>query len=94
MELSPVDRRVLYLQEQHMSFAIWDGDDTGLLDPRQSDTEFNLPDEQPIIQPERVQHILLRAGFYGVYRIGHIQYDHALITTIVERWRPSTRWGV
>ncbi|KAM7514214.1 hypothetical protein LguiA_003797 [Lonicera macranthoides] len=90
MDPGPQDRRVLYLQEQHRSSAIWAGNDPGLLDPRRSDTEFNRADGQHIILPARVQQILLRAGFYGVYRVGHIQYDHALISAMVERWRQET----
>ncbi|KAI7979648.1 hypothetical protein LOK49_Contig285G00002, partial [Camellia lanceoleosa] len=39
----------------------------------------------------RVLSCLLRAGFYGVYRIGPIRLDHHLITTLVERWRIETR---
>mgnify|MGYP003703334221 FL=1 len=34
----------------------------------------------------RVFQCLLRAGFYGVYRIGHIRLDRPLITALVERW--------
>ncbi|KAL7200046.1 hypothetical protein ACSBR2_022201 [Camellia fascicularis] len=39
----------------------------------------------------RVLRCLLRAGFYGVYQIGHIRLDHHLVTTLVERWRIETR---
>ncbi|CAL5343139.1 unnamed protein product [Camellia sinensis] len=39
----------------------------------------------------RVLRCLLRAEFYGVYRIGPIQLDHHLVTTLVERWRIETR---
>ncbi|KAI8019140.1 hypothetical protein LOK49_LG04G02946, partial [Camellia lanceoleosa] len=39
----------------------------------------------------RVLRCLLRAGFYGVYRIGPIRLDHHLVTTLVERWRIETR---
>ncbi|KAI8021904.1 hypothetical protein LOK49_LG03G02975, partial [Camellia lanceoleosa] len=38
----------------------------------------------------RVLQYLLREGFYGVYRIGHIRLDHALITALVERWHTET----
>ncbi|XP_028094423.1 serine/threonine-protein phosphatase 7 long form homolog [Camellia sinensis] len=38
----------------------------------------------------RVLQCLLRAGFYGVYRIGHIRLDHPLTTAFVERWRTET----
>lgn len=30
--------------------------------------------------------IITTRGIFGVYRICHIQYHHALITAIVERW--------
>ncbi|GMP47616.1 hypothetical protein CsSME_00015278 [Camellia sinensis var. sinensis] len=39
----------------------------------------------------RVLRCLLRARFYGVYRIGPIRLDHYLVTTLVERWRIETR---
>ncbi|XP_028117595.1 serine/threonine-protein phosphatase 7 long form homolog [Camellia sinensis] len=44
--------------------------------------------ERPL--DHRVLQCLLRAGFYGVYRIGHIRLDHPLITALVERWRTET----
>ena len=31
------------------------------------------------------------AGFYGIYRLGHIMIDWPLITCLVERWWPETR---
>ena len=33
---------------------------------------------------------IIRFGFYGVYRIGHIILDWGLITSLFERWRPKT----
>ena len=33
---------------------------------------------------------VIRAGFYGVYRLGHIMIDWPLITCLVERWQPKT----
>ncbi|KAM7469297.1 hypothetical protein LguiA_007480 [Lonicera macranthoides] len=91
MDPGPEDRRVLYLQEKHRSSAIWVGNDPGLLDPRRSDTEFNRADGHHIILPARVKQISLREGFFGVYRVGHIQYDHVLISAMVERWRQETQ---
>ena len=38
----------------------------------------------------RVLQYVLRASFYGVHRLGPIRLDHALITALVERWRPET----
>ena len=33
---------------------------------------------------------MICAGFYCVYRLGHIMIDWLLITSLVERWRPET----
>ena len=33
---------------------------------------------------------VIRAGFYGIYQLGHIMIDWPLITCLVERWRPET----
>lgn len=39
---------------------------------------------------ERIVPYLQQAGFYGVARVGFIQLDWHLITSLVERWRPET----
>ena len=33
---------------------------------------------------------LVRARFYGVYRVGQIRFDHPLITAMIERWQVET----
>ncbi|KAH0672970.1 hypothetical protein KY290_025250 [Solanum tuberosum] len=38
----------------------------------------------------RVEEILCRSGLYNVVCVGLMQYDRALVTTMVERWRPET----
>ena len=38
----------------------------------------------------RIRPYVIRAGFYGIYRLGHIMIDWLLITCLVERWRPKT----
>ena len=38
----------------------------------------------------RIQPYVIRSGFYGIYRLGHIATDWPLITSLVERWRPET----
>ena len=38
----------------------------------------------------RLRPYIIRSGFYGVYRIGHITLNWGLITSLVERWRPET----
>ncbi|KAL3503837.1 hypothetical protein ACH5RR_033678 [Cinchona calisaya] len=41
-------------------------------------------------QYEGVLHYIRLVGFEGLYRIGSISYDHALIIALVERWRQET----
>ena len=38
----------------------------------------------------RISPYVIRVGFYGIYRLGHIMIDWPLITCLVERWRPKT----
>ena len=38
----------------------------------------------------RIRPYVIRIGFYGLYRLGHIMIDWTLITCLVERWRPET----
>ena len=38
----------------------------------------------------RIHPYVICAGFYGIYRLGHIKIDWPLITCLVERWRPKT----
>ena len=38
----------------------------------------------------RIRPYVIRAGFYGIYHLGHIAIDWPLITLLVERWRPET----
>ncbi|KAL3821144.1 hypothetical protein ACJIZ3_007049 [Penstemon smallii] len=82
----PIDDSILTLQNHHRSTEIWDGLDFEPLTCRRCDGHFwRLGSLDP-----RVQQMLLKAGFYGVYKAGRIRLDHALITALVERWRPET----
>ena len=38
----------------------------------------------------RIRPYVIPAGFYGIYRLGHIMIDWPLFTCLVERWRPET----
>ena len=37
----------------------------------------------------RIRPYVIRAGFYGIYLLGHIMIDWPLITCLMERWRPK-----
>ncbi|KAK4491786.1 hypothetical protein RD792_002562 [Penstemon davidsonii] len=82
----PIDDSILTLQNHHRSTEIWNGQDFEPLTCRRCDGHFwRLGALDP-----RVQQMLLKAGFYGVCKAGRIRLDHALITALVERWRPET----
>ncbi|GFS30575.1 pectin lyase-like superfamily protein [Actinidia rufa] len=81
----PIDGTVLTLQAHHRSTWIWEHGGTDALACRRYGS--GLYDRE--LDPRVLQYVL-RAGFYGVYRLGPIRLDHALITTFVERWRPET----
>ena len=38
----------------------------------------------------RIRPYVIRAGFYGIYRLGHIAIDWPLIISLIERWWPET----
>ncbi|XP_047982231.1 uncharacterized protein LOC125223231 isoform X2 [Salvia hispanica] len=82
----PIDDSVLTLQDHHRSTEIWNGQNFEPLTCRRCDGHFwRLGALDP-----RVQEMMLKAGFYGVYKAGRMRLDHALITALVERWRPET----
>ncbi|CAL5350465.1 unnamed protein product [Camellia sinensis] len=76
------------LTHQHRADTIWrqSAKDQPKLKCRRSDSGL-----WDTALDHRVLRCLLRAGFYGVYRIGPIRLDHHLVTTLVERWRIETR---
>ncbi|GFS36484.1 hypothetical protein Acr_00g0046210 [Actinidia rufa] len=81
----PIDDTVLTLQSHHRSTWIWEHGGTDALACRRCGT--GLYDRE--LDPRVLQYVL-RAGFYGVHRLGPIRLDHALITAFVERWRLET----
>ncbi|CAL5371613.1 unnamed protein product [Camellia sinensis] len=85
--MAHVPEEIPLLRQGHRADSMWDRPDEArtVLTCRRADSGLW---EHPL--DHRVLQYLLRAGFYGVYRIGHIRLDHALITALVERWRTET----
>ena len=82
----PFDDSVLTLQDRHRSTGIWSGAELPPLVVRRSTgrlTRFGVVDD-------RIVAYLRRVGLYGIYRIGHLQIDHALIIALIDRWRQET----
>ncbi|KAF7821325.1 serine/threonine-protein phosphatase 7 long form-like protein [Senna tora] len=78
------DPSLLYLQDRHISEAVWQQHPDCVIRPRRHRAlELLNP-------PAQIVPLLERTGFYAVSRVGYIPYDHALISALVERWRPET----
>lgn len=84
----PLVPDVLFMHEQHRARALFQNRINDCqLKVRRCDSNFwKLASDIP----ERVMCHIREAGFEGVIRCGYIQLDHALITALVERWRPET----
>ncbi|CAL5406884.1 unnamed protein product [Camellia sinensis] len=82
-----VPEEVPLFSQSHRADSIWERPDEActVLTCRRADSGLW---EHPL--DHRVLQYILRAGFYGVYRIGHIRLDHPFITALVERWRTET----
>lgn len=83
----PDDISVLTRQDTHRTECIWSGSDTGAIIARRGDvtTRREMPDVD-----RRIIDYLIQTDFYGLHCLSRIIFDHALITALVERWRPET----
>ncbi|XP_065851952.1 protein MAIN-LIKE 2-like [Euphorbia lathyris] len=81
----PVDASVLYDQENHVSAAIWDGQERGVLRCHEHTSklgEWRLTQQQI--------ELVEKAGFGYLRRLPSISLDNPLISALVERWRKET----
>ncbi|KAM1113646.1 hypothetical protein ACFX2B_045745 [Malus domestica] len=81
----PVDKSVLYDQENHISSAIWDGQERGVLRCHEHTSML----EQWRLIPQQVE-LVEKAGFKHFRSIPTIVLDNSLISALVERWRRET----
>ncbi|KAH0699276.1 hypothetical protein KY284_013491 [Solanum tuberosum] len=85
-----IDRTLLLSQHEHKSELLWKGEISfsSLMRTVRMNDAWNL---FRLHRPHgRVEEILGRSGLYDVVCVGRMQYDHALVITMVERWRPKT----
>lgn len=83
----PMIDDLLFLHAKHRARGIY----TGAIEDRQLTIrrcDASLWDHVPI--PNEVNNYVRQAGFANVIGGGRIFIDHALITALVERWRPET----
>ncbi|XP_075644137.1 serine/threonine-protein phosphatase 7 long form homolog [Castanea sativa] len=76
---------VLTRQPMHRSSLLWDAPLAGVLTCRHRDKGLFDGGLDPWIAT-----YITDAGLDGLLRVPHMDLDHALITALVERWRPET----
>ncbi|KAH7848784.1 hypothetical protein Vadar_007853 [Vaccinium darrowii] len=87
----PIDDTLLVLQRGHRSRVIWEANGRGSLESttiivRRCERELRaLPSPSPPILK-----LIKQAGFFGLLNMQYMQLDLALLTALVERWRPET----
>ncbi|XP_018437685.2 serine/threonine-protein phosphatase 7 long form homolog [Raphanus sativus] len=86
LDPGPVDQSVLVWQHEHRSAAIWEDE----VPPRELTCRHKLLGMRDWPLEPLVCRKLIEFGLYGVYKVAFIQLDYALITALVERWRPET----
>ncbi|XP_015160636.1 serine/threonine-protein phosphatase 7 long form homolog [Solanum tuberosum] len=86
----PTDHTLLLSQHEHKSELLWKGEISfsSLMRTVHMNDAWNL---FRLHRPRgRVEEILRRSGLYDVVCVGRKQYDRAIVTAMVERWRPET----
>ncbi|RWR94952.1 serine/threonine-protein phosphatase 7 long form [Cinnamomum micranthum f. kanehirae] len=84
-DLSTKEDILLFEQPQHISEAIWNGEERGNL--RIIATPHNLSSWE---LTHRQQEYIRMCGLEQLSNIIRMTIDHPLITALVERWRPET----
>ncbi|XP_068501128.1 protein MAIN-LIKE 1-like [Phaseolus vulgaris] len=77
---------ILRLQEKHVTKYVWEGNER-LLRPRRH-ASWVLKHED--ILDQRVKRLIDHSGFGHLLKFKHIDFNHVLITALVERWRTET----
>ncbi|KAK9939647.1 hypothetical protein M0R45_016337 [Rubus argutus] len=81
----PMDKSVLYDQNNHISSAIWEGQERSVLRCHEHTSML----EQWKLTPKQIE-LIEKAGFGYFRMIPTISLDNALISALVERWRKET----
>ena len=82
----PVEGDVLWMQDKHISQHIW---------YEEEDKKLHIRIVVPTYQgqeeiPEEIIPLLRQSGFYWIIKMMHLKINAALITVLIERWRPET----
>ncbi|KAH0675283.1 hypothetical protein KY285_023084 [Solanum tuberosum] len=85
----PIDRTLLLSQHEHKLELLWKGEISfsSLMRTVRMNDAWNL---FRLHRPHgRVKESLRRSRLYDVVCVGRMQYNRALVTAMVERWRPD-----
>ncbi|XP_062087709.1 protein MAIN-LIKE 2-like [Humulus lupulus] len=81
----PTDKSVLYDQDSHVSSAVWDGQERGVLRCHEHTSML----EQWKLTPQQIE-LVEKTGFGYLRVIPSFSLDNSLISALVERWRRET----
>ncbi|KAJ0789322.1 putative protein-serine/threonine phosphatase [Helianthus annuus] len=87
----PLNATVLFFNKDHRVFEVFKNPEnySNPINIKRSDRSFWKYMKQHPVGP-RVEALIRQAGFGGILDIGYRYIDHALITALVEGWRPET----
>ncbi|XP_060175439.1 serine/threonine-protein phosphatase 7 long form homolog [Lycium barbarum] len=91
MEPRPFDNiGVLYLQHEHRSHYVWDAPVSYNRVVCTHSGKLAWDILEAILPHPRFIDILRRSGIYRCIEVGRLVHDRALVTAMIERWRPET----
>ena len=82
----PIDEDVLWMQAKHVSEHIWNGEEDIKLHIRRVVPTYQ--GEEQI--SEEIVPLLRQSGFYWIMKMRYLKINVALISVLIERWRPKT----
>ncbi|KAH1265868.1 Serine/threonine-protein phosphatase 7 long form [Glycine max] len=81
-----IDGDVLWMQPKHVSEHVWNRELDRKLHIRRAVLTYQ--GEEQI--PEEIVPLLRQSGFYWIMKMGYLKINAALISALIERWKPET----
>ncbi|KAL5137369.1 Serine/threonine-protein phosphatase 7 long form [Glycine soja] len=82
----PIDGDVLWMQAKHVSEHIWNEEEDRKLHIRRVVPTYQGQEEIS----EKIIPLLRQSGFYWIMKMRYLKTNAALISVLIERWRPET----
>ncbi|XP_052171684.1 protein MAIN-LIKE 1-like [Diospyros lotus] len=83
----PTDTSILKSFKNHVAFAIWAGEERGILKCRNHG--LKIP-EWPLNNQPRVRDIVMSSSLSPLLECTYRNINHALVSAFTERWQPET----